>query len=142
MTNDTIKVIQERLEMLRDNDLINAGEYRALRLLVEEVEQQYMKLPLDADGVPIRIGDVIIDPYCKDDKPVTVSAIGKDDVFAFGEGGGGFHFVAVAHHYKPVTVEMLLEQFACEVIDAHERGQDVGHAFLEVYARQIKGLKE
>lgn len=40
MTNDTIEVIQERLKMLRDRELLCADECRVLRILVDEIEQQ------------------------------------------------------------------------------------------------------
>lgn len=86
----------------------------------------YVALPLDADGVPIHIGDVLNPPAdCDDYTPLQVVRLAydgyEDEWFFDGEAGGfcgmvGEHMdVAGWTHYHAPTVEDVLREFADEV---------------------------
>ena len=82
-------------------------------------ESQWVKLPVDADGVPIRVGDVM--EWCDPDGEVTVTcevdAVGVECFFAW-DGANGRYAQKCAnvyrHHHEP-TVEDVLREFADEV---------------------------
>lgn len=74
-----------------------------------EVDERFMELPLDADGVPIRPGDQMTD-YSK---RVDGHGIAKWDVVsvnecAFFDMSHGLHIANQHHHVKPRTVEDVL----------------------------------
>lgn len=71
------------IERLREHGAVTIGTrsaYWSLSQLADEIEEQYMKLPLDADGVPIRPGDDItwdgLEVFC-------VEAVSPDDANLF-----------------------------------------------------------
>lgn len=112
MTTDIIEVVQERLKMLHERELLCADECRALSLLVEELKQQYIKLPLDADGVPIRTGDTI--SYREMIHPHDC-----DTIVFYDDGEWRVHTTdswllnpIECRHVKQDTVESLLEEFS------------------------------
>lgn len=138
MTNDIIEVIQERLDMLRERELICADECRVLKVLVDEIKQQYMKLPLGADGAPIRPGDKVVNNKTKiagEVAAVSDSYIRFNNI-AYGYLAGNFQ------HENPATIENLLEQFAAETVDIDERDKEEFGALLSEYAEKIKAVKE
>lgn len=82
----------------------------------------WVRLPIDADGVPIHVGDKM--EFCAFDieHPVkrTVDGIGKDVFFAWcGERGYQQHDAKRYRHYTPPTVEDILTEF-------HERMDELG----------------
>lgn len=88
-----------------------------------EVEERYMPLPLDADGVSIHVGDVLDPPSdCNDYVTLQVMRLMYDgyeqEWFFDGEAGGfcglvGEHMDVAGwtHHHAP-TVEDVLREFA------------------------------
>lgn len=111
---------------------------RAADELEAEIEERYMPFPVDADGVPIRIGDEVrIDPQSP--TLYEVAAVG-DDVVVF---DGMFMRPAdECRHVKPRTVEDVLAdlqhdtltsqgEYAGEVIDA-----DMWNASLREQVRE------
>ena len=80
-----------------------------------EIAEKYMRLPVDAYGVPIHVGDVleIADSGIEDDGPETVKSVSSGLVWfggTMGIMGGAFR------HAKPDKLSELLERFA-EAID-------------------------
>lgn len=158
MTNDIIEVIQERLDMLRERELICADECRVLRLLVDEIKAQYMKLPLDADGEPIHIGDEV--RLNENGGKFTVRGIGENSA-----GNPVMWCVRESNtqttrhridgdvcHVKPDTVEVLLEEFSqkmnenmgmyiAETIEADE-WRRLDEEVIAEYAEKIKKVVE
>lgn len=97
-------------------------------------EHGWICLPLDADGVPIRVGDKM--EFCAFDieHPVirTVDGIGKDVFFAWcGERGYQQHDAKRYRHYTPPTVEDVLLE-ACKAYHGLivESMSDVAHDML------------
>ena len=107
-----------------DNEWLD-GWNRAVLATVEKIEQEvaerYMELPLDADGVPIRVGDVMEFSAFEIEKPVTrmVDGIGQGVFFAWcGERGYQQHEAKRYRHYHAPTVEDVLREFAEKIIDS------------------------
>ena len=77
----------------------------------KEVSERYMEVPLDADGVPIRVGDVMEFSAFEIEKPVTrmVDGIGQGVFFAWcGERGYQQHEAKRYRHHHAPTVEDVL----------------------------------
>ena len=79
-----------------------------------EIAERYMELPLDADGVPIRVGDKV---QFRNDEPVTVDSIGTSKVYEndsgfFGSNGGfyGQGTLKNVRHVKPRTLFDVLAE--------------------------------
>lgn len=75
-------------------------------------ESQWIKLPVDADGVPIRVGDVMdskVD-YLFDGKPFTVRALVLcEDGWEVGDGrfGNRYEPDSLHHHHEPTVEDVL-----------------------------------
>ncbi len=96
-----------------------------------EVAERYVELPLDADGVPVRIGDVIA--YVDNTRPKEVVALVPPSMVMVEDGP---RYVDMCRHYKPPTVEDVLFEFAQFWSD--EELTDIEH--LQPYIKQT--LKE
>jgi hypothetical protein len=68
-----------------------------------EIAANYLELPKDADGVPIRVGDVIVK---KSGDTFTVRSVAPE---SFHAGGMDIIASAVRHHVKPRTLEDVIE---------------------------------
>lgn len=110
-------------------DRIDAAHRAALEKLAAQVDESddgWVRLPVDADGVPIHVGDVMEwvtydDTY--ESVIRTVDGVGTDVFFAWSNDRAGhaqYEAQAYRHHHKP-TVEDVLREFARE-IDADAYG--------------------
>lgn len=131
----------------------NTGELKVqgLNILDEierEIAERYMELLLDADGVPIRVGDTL--EYAYEDihlvrKVVAVSS----DMFAWesvvSDSDFGIRGIAKFHrHIKPRTVEDVLEDFlaAYDEWDELASGMERMAKQHEVFAKYANELRE
>ena len=113
------------LEQLRDiADAIEA-----------EIAEKFMKLPVDADGVVIHVGDAIEYPN------------GRRDVvrfITFGDSGptlneGGW-LTSRCYHVQPRTIEDVLREFAKRVLNSgHQWGLDAEETTAK-YADELREL--
>jgi rubrerythrin len=72
-----------------------------------EIEEKYMLLPVDADGVPIHVGDALHGAH---EKPVhRVLAVGHGEYVCDGQ---VIRNANLYHHVEPDPVKELLEDFA------------------------------
>lgn len=73
-----------------------------------EIAEHYMELPVDADGVPIHVGDVVA---AQDEQPFEVRAFQLDELgwFAIERLGSQWH-VNQLHHVKPRTLFDVLAE--------------------------------
>lgn len=91
-----------------------------------DTENGWVKLPVDADGVPIRVGDVM--EWCDPDGEVTVTcevdAVGVECFFAWDGANGRYaqKCANVYRHHHPPTVEDVLEEFAQMYIACNDKG--------------------
>ena len=100
-----------RCEKLYRGDLDHAADR-----IDERIEREYVKLPVDADGVPIRVGDRLTDGEY---------AFTVDDMAVYGDGswsirnedGNAWAACDVTHYHVP-TVEDVLREFAEKIIDS------------------------
>lgn len=71
------------------------------------------RIPVDADGVPIRVGDVM--EWCDSGETLTVEGIGRDVLFYIdGENAEWTAARNKRHHHEP-TVEDVLREFWSDV---------------------------
>ena len=126
----------ESLDKLRewalDYGFIARGDpYQLADEIQAEIDSRYMLLPVDADGVPIRVGEKVA---FRSDAPVTVMSIGMSQVYGLNDCGfygpaGNFFGKGTfgeVHHVKPRTVEDVLEDFirAYDEWDDYSNGDD------------------
>lgn len=102
-------------------DRIDAEHERVLREtgeeIVADVRREWMPLPVDAEGAPVRIGDVM---EWVDGDTFEVVGIG-DGVLYYVEDGGALANWALAEskiHHAP-TVEDVLEEFVARWMETH-----------------------
>lgn len=109
-TNDSLHycsdylAIADRIDAEHEKELRETGED-----IVRDVRREWVRLPLDADNVPIHAGDVM--EYAdKPTKPLTVSYIELEKngwwVFA---GGMGRRPDKYRHHHAPTVEDVLRE---------------------------------
>ena len=130
--------MQDPIEKLRGRLLcsaisgLNNFEYVDGDAIADEIEAAYMKLPVDADGVPIRPGDTV--KYSKFGVcDYTVRAVTKDfwvatDDFAYNPD--------FTRHVNPDTVEGIIAEamsYACEP----ESPYSVNSKYVREYAERI-----
>lgn len=127
-----------------------------LELTLADMDRTHMRLPVDADGVPIRPGDEM---RFGADAPVRVDSIGTSRCYCgdfgwFGSNGGfyGRGTLRSCRHVKPETVESLLNKFQDDVLSA--QGEYAGevieadcylrelHTLIEDYAERIRKAVE
>lgn len=152
------------LEELRELIICDKGEKYTAYLdagnIADEIEAEiaecYMLAPVDADGVPIHMGDAI-EGKLLDDSTVrgTVCAFHlyddePDSVYIHVDvSSGGWTIKELrltrCRHYKLRTLEEVLEEFADAAADVDERDREEWEPLLDRYAdeiREIMGGKE
>ena len=124
-------------------DRIDAKHERVLRETGEEivgdVRKEWIRLPLDADGIPIHIGDVMdskVD-HLFDGRPFEVRAL----VLCEGEWeaadsrfGNRYEPNSLRHHHAP-TVEDVLREFALAV--CKDDALTIREGVVEEYAKRL-----
>ena len=100
----------------REDVTLFGVDYTPLELVKEHLANRCMTLPLDADGVPIHVGDVL-DGYGKAIEVVELR-IGRSGWVLISRDGNGYaDCAAFTHHYAP-TVEDLLREYALKCEEA------------------------
>ena len=110
--------------------------YEAIADEIErEVAERYMELPVDADGVPIRVGDVLTDGEYKF-KVFELAAFGDGSWSIRNEDGNAWAACDVTHHHEP-TVEDVLREMAdrCYADEDEPRDRD---AIVAEYAAKLQ----
>lgn len=111
-----------------------------MRQIADEIEaelaERYMELPLDADGVPIYVGEVCYDTDTAE--PFEVSSIEWNGVcWSAWSKPEQRHIYNHVTHVKPRTVEDVLTDFAEEWLDV--RAAD-SNALIAKYAEELRGM--
>lgn len=111
--------------------------------LLDEIEAQYMKLPVDADGVPIRPGQTIYE----NDREIPGSCVcGVDDKRVYiWDYSNDFLILGVYAssftHEKPDAIKDLLEEYSDAILQCtcpDYVGDDKPGALREEYAKKIR----
>lgn len=128
----------------------NYGE--AIRSMIDEIEaeivERYIELPVDADGVPIRVGEDVVRTNDRlQPEVVRVIGVSGGSVFFKHEGRVKQNVAHNLHHVKPRTLESVLADLANEVWEASCTCQttwsDSGLDGIEKkYADEIRELME
>lgn len=164
MTSEEIRETIERLKaMPRDNILNNWGvvtgfmnvpmdgsfsTFELREKLIDLLEmadpETHVELPVDADGVPIRIGDEM--DFSEGVRGLTVLGIGTSDahdgdmgVFVLDDDGYTWFNARFLHHHRP-TVKEVLRMFLAESEDAMRKGYD--EVPDPIYVRYADKLRE
>lgn len=122
--------IDREVAEVRDRDYRNGvedGEMAAER-------DGWVRLPVDADGVPIHVGDVL-DGYSKTIEVVELRTGRSGWVLISRDGNAYADCAAFTHHHAP-TVEDVLREFADRVCNSgHQWGLDAADTIAEYAAR-------
>ena len=97
------------------------------------VAREYVKLPVDADGVPIRVGDVM--EYAV--APHTIREVGGVGVDCFYANAYRFDAKYYRHHHEPTVEDVLREMLAGMGVDADEHCADAD-AYIADYAKRLR----
>lgn len=96
----------------------------------------WVRLPVDADGKYIRIGDVM--EWCDSGETLTVVGIGSDALFYIDGGNAEWTAARNKRHHVP-TVEDVLRQFLGECESAANLGYDeVPQEVFDDYAAKLR----
>ncbi len=135
-----------RAEVFADGeyDCMTCDAKRELQAKLDAYDETHMLLPVDADGVPIHVGDTLECHANGYDGKFEVFAVGPSVVignhdieFVTRHPTDWFHVARYCHHVKTRTLEAVLREFA-QGID----GQNADFAELAVgeYAAKIREL--
>lgn len=127
MFDHTVNCSDDRIALVAIADRIEA-----------ELAERYMELPVDADGVPIHVGDELEGygypsggAYCKAVMGWGVMAGEREQPY---RNWLMWSADALRHHHEP-TVEGVLEEFSCVLMGKREFDGDVTKAIAEYAAK-------
>lgn len=110
-----------------------------------EIERDYMKLPVDAEGVPIHVGDVM--KQCGE-RIGTVTAVGKRVearawVLPEGKNVSISYIASEIKHVKPRPIEDVLREFAEKAVCGNQYGSlYADEEEIAKYADELRELME
>lgn len=134
---DKLRIFATNNLALSDNVARIVNKY--LDAIESEITDCYMLLPMDADGVPIHVGDKLECNANGYEGVFTVFAVGYK--YAIGDHeiewirdnpDKWFHFAAFCHHVKPRTLEDVLEDYVVEYQTRHARSEFGAEHFDQV----------
>ena len=124
--------IAERERLLKQSKSATEDYYKDM------IAEEFMKLPVDADGVPIRVGDWL--RYC--DFKIQAAALSPERVYWWDEYTDG-HWVrgVECRHVKPRTLEDVLADIANDAATMAD-GKEHRHSpeSMAPYASEIREL--
>ncbi|MBQ9000490.1 MAG: hypothetical protein IJ087_01400 [Eggerthellaceae bacterium] len=129
--------------MAKGRNLENHEECNLLLIIADEIEaevaESYMRLPCDADGVPIRPDDLMACTAFD-----TNDFDGKEHVMAVGNGfwvdkDGCTHIPSETRHVKPRTLEDVLRDVWKEALDYAK--SDMWRSPDEVFAERADEIR-
>lgn len=136
----------ESIERLRDCTWIGGGKVNEyLDEIEREIAEKYIELPVDADGVPIRIGDVV--EFGENRNQGIVKALNEHMVIAMHVDCDYTNYAKygllwnadACRHVKPRTVEDVLREFgkAYTFVDGECANT---HTLVATYANELREL--
>lgn len=130
----------ESIEKLRDSAKIGGRSWLINHAdeIEREIAEKYIALPLDADGVPIRVGDVIqfVNEQGGTGAKVEVCAISEHYAY-YGE-GKHFYKADMCRHVKERTIEDVLADFLADIEDPER--DELETWVIEKYADELRGM--
>jgi len=104
----------------------------------EEVDKAYMRLPVDADGVPIHVGDVVYSKIWPDGVMVYEISFTDNDGDRVYNDSGTYCLSGVCSHVKPRTVEDVIG----EALDKYDKGIIGREGMAEMCAKELRMVGE
>lgn len=126
----------------KDYYVSEEGFLDALERTIDDVDKYMMELPLDADDVPIRVGDVM--RCALGDYEYEVLGVGEQCFFAWNTDGGRLAQIdARGFIHRKRTLEDVLRDFLSDMADASEgdpkRMREAEDAAIAKAADEIRG---
>lgn len=142
--DERIEELEAELEAEREESAFFEAERDRLYKVLAGMERTHMKLPVDADGAPIRPGDYMQMAFGESAEVVAVDSerwFFDQSCLALGGEEYDWEWAENSHHFKLDTVEGLLEEFErryalCLHIDY--TGDDTPGGLREEYAERIR----
>ena len=136
-----IAAIADRIDAEHESACAEAYGKGVMSVPIALDESAWVKLPVDADGVPIHVGDVMewVDIEGEVTLTCEVAAVGVECFFAWDKANGRYaqkSASAYRHHHAP-TVEDVLREFALACEDAGNAGPEVARIAAE-YAAKLR----
>lgn len=136
--------IADRIDREHERAMADA-ELAAAPTEAQLEEWGYVKLPVDVDGVPIHVGDVMEVKFDTKRRPFTVSFVGERAVAFWVVGqpdlkSFNLDTVLVTHYHAP-TVEDVLDEFANAVLGCDNTEDSVQRVIAE-YAAKLRLAEE
>lgn len=114
---ETLLRIADHIDAEHERAMAAAALIAGVPITDEDMAKHgWVRLPKDADGVPIRVGDVL-DGYGKAIEVVEMRHGRSGWLLISSDGNGYDDTFAFTHHHEP-TVEDVLREFAEKVIDS------------------------
>jgi hypothetical protein len=134
VTNDSLHYCSDYLAIA---DRIDAEHERAMHEPMDRdlAENGWVRLPKDANGEPIHVGDVL-DGYGKTIEVAELRYGRSGWVVISGDGNGYADTFAFVHHRAP-TVEDVLTEFAAKLIERGELTNGAAQTIAE-YAAKLR----
>ena len=109
--------------IIESKDVRTAKLLSMLDDLEAELDEYYIELPKDADGVPIRVGDTLTDDaeFKSEGKVKGLMLDAQEWLVTFGSGWAEVS-VHEWHHYHKPTVKDVLTEFAEKITDSQIPG--------------------
>lgn len=140
MTLESIEKLRNWMPISVISDTaMNIGREYADAIQVE-VDEKYMELPVDADGVPIRIFDEVTGGMGDSGKVVRLELWNDGWVVVYKVAAGRTtrYSPDAVSHVKPRTVEDVLNDFASEAYDVDGRDDEEWLPLLAKYAAELQ----
>lgn len=102
--------LREEICLLDHNGIITDELERIADAIEREVEERYIERPVDADGMTTSPLDNMVDTNGKRFVVSSIELLASGEWLVYGDGKLGNAFVKLCHHYKPPTVEDVLEE--------------------------------
>ena len=137
---EVLTKIADRIDAEHESACAEAYGNGVMSVPIALDESQWVKLPVDADGVPIHVGDEMVLQHEVAEKPYTVQSLtwdGEDWYFTCDE--GFFNACGWMHHRAP-TVEDVLREFALDV--CKDDALTIREGVVEKYAAKLRLAEE
>ena len=139
MGGDALRHIADRIDAehekaikraVAEGNLETAAEFQA------EIDAEYIKLPVDADGVPIHVGDLM-----EDGKKVARIVLTDDEwepyVYIYEQSNVlSEYYCNEVSHYHPPTVEDVLREYEAIILDPDNAND--GEYYRKMYAAKLR----
>lgn len=113
LSRSSILAIADRIDAEHESACAEAYGNGVMSVPIALDESQWVKLPVDADGEPIHIGDVMENIVCPSVHR-EVTGVGAECFYGWDDGNGRYSQFSAncyRHHHAP-TVEDVLRKFA------------------------------